>query len=263
METSEENMLEVILRKAADEPAHRPEFYQTLLDSNVYILGSAGEGEGATELQAGSKISIYNWEKQDGTPIIPFFSSFEVLRKSIDSEQPYLQLPAKSLFELTVGATLFLNPKSPYGKEFLPQEVGHMLSVGIGREPIQRVVEKETKVLLGQPSSYPSKMVDSLTQLFVKHKNVKKAYLCLMHDQSLDVKPHLVIGIQAEGDIEIIMRAAGNVAADTAPNGESVDLCHVLENEAGLSNYFITQTKPFYEQTWGSKILSFFKSGKA
>jgi SseB protein C-terminal domain/SseB protein N-terminal domain len=265
VEISEENKLEEILRLAADEPAHRPQFCEVLMNSQVFLLGTTGvkDTDGTMDLKAGSTIEIQHWQKPDGSPVLPFFSSLEVLQKSIEAEESYLVLPVRSLFEMTLGATLFLNPKSDYGKEFVPHEVEQLLSIGISQAPSQRVVEKETKVLLGQPSKYPSKMVDSLTQLLAKHSNVKKAYLALMHDTSVDEKPHLIIGIEAEGDIEKVMREAGNVAGDTAPEGEPVDLYKVNENDSGLSQYFINQTKPFYERKWGSKLKSWLGVGKA
>ena len=129
-------------------------------------------------------------------------------------------------------SNLFLNPKSDYGKEFIPQEIEQLLNNGISQVPSQRVVEKETKVLLGQPSNYPTKMVDSLTQLLVKHKEVKKAYVALMHDRSIDEKPHLLVGIEGDGDLELAMREVGHVAGDTAPAGEAVDLFIVRPDEA-------------------------------
>lgn len=265
MEISEENRLEEALRLAADEPAHRPRFYELLLNSEIYILGTAGESaaEGRVNLETGSKVQIKNWEKQDGSPVIPFFSSLEVLQKSIQSEESYMALPARSLFEITLGATLVLNPKSDYGKEFLPNEIEQLLSTGLNQAPVQRVVEKEIKVLLGQPADYPSKMIDSLTQLFAKHENVKKAYLALMHDTSVDDEPHLIVGIEADGDIEKVIREAGNVASDTIPGNEPVDLYRVNENDAGISQYFINQTEPFYEKRWGGKLKSWFGIGKA
>jgi hypothetical protein len=152
MDAQHENPLEQSLRLAADEPAHRPDFFKTLLNSTVYVLGTAGTDE------------------------------------------------------------------------------GH------GQEPAQRTVEKDTNVLLGQPSQYPSRMVNSLTQLLAKHRNVKRAFLALMHDPSVDQKPHLIIGIEADGDFERVMREAGNVAGDTPPpDGKPVDLYRVQEGGTGLS----------------------------
>ena len=220
MDRFEESELDKILRLAAGEPAHRPQFCEVLMRSEVFLLGStekSGMG-GVVNLEAGNRVQIQHWQKPDGSAVIPFFSSLEVLKDSIEAEESYLALPARSLFEITLGATLVLNPRSNYGKEFVPEEVEHLLSMGVSRVPSRRVVEKETEVLLGQPAHYPTKMIDSLTQFFAKHTDVKKAYLALMHDTSIDEKPHLIIGIETEGDAEKIIREAGNVAGDTAPS---------------------------------------------
>ncbi|MCU0093447.1 enhanced serine sensitivity protein SseB C-terminal domain-containing protein [Pseudomonas koreensis] len=263
MDNQQENTLEKSLRLAADEPAHRPEFFKTLLNSTVYVLGTTGTGDGPVNLEAGSNISIAHWQKPDGTAVIPFFSSLQTLQKSIDSEESYLEIPARSLFEITLGTPLFLNPKYPYGKEFFPEEVRHLLSDEIGQKPVQHTVEKDTRVLLGQPSQYPTKMVNSLTQLLARHRNVKRAFLALMHDASSDQKPHLVVGIEADGDIERVMLEAGNVAADTAPDGEPVDLYRVQEGDPGLGDYFLKQTTPFYERKSAGWLRSLFGFGKA
>lgn len=265
MEMPEENQLEECLRLAADEPAHRPQFYEVLLNSQVYLLGTTGAPgvEGKVNLAQGSTVQLHHWERADGSSVIPFFSSFEVLQRSIESEQSYLALSARSLFEMTQGATLFLNPRSDYGKEFVPQEVEHLLTLGISHAPSERVVEKETRVLLGQPAEYPSKMVDSLTQLLAKHVNVQRAYLALMHDASVDQKPYLTVGIEAEGDVEKVMREAGSVAGDTSPDGEPVYLYRLSSEDAGLSQYFINETTPFYERKWGAKLKSWLGAGRA
>lgn len=263
MDTQQENALEQSLRLAADEPAHRPDFFKTLLSSTVYVLGTAGAGKGHVTLEAGSNISIAHWQRADGSGVVPFFSSLHTLQKSLDSEESYVEIPARSLFEITLGADLFLNPKSPYGKEFLPEEVRHLLSDEMGQKPVQRTVEKDTNVLLGQPSQYPSRMVNSLTQLLAKHRHVKRAFLALMHDPSIDQKPHLIIGIEADGDFERVMREAGNVAGDTAPDGEPVDLYRVQEGGEGLSDYFLNETTPFYERKSAGWLRSLLGFGKA
>jgi hypothetical protein len=249
MEIEQENLLEKLLRQAADEPAHRPDFYKVLLGSDIYALGSAGgAGEGEMNLAAGSKVEIVNWEKQDGASVIPFFSSLQVLQKSIETEQSYLMLPAKSLFEMTLGANLFLNPKSLYGKEFLPEEVRQLLSDGVSGKPVTRIVEKETRILIGQPADYPLKMIDSLTKLLSRHGNVKRAFIELMHDTSVDEKPHLIVGIEADGNVELVMSEAGSVARDTAPDGEAVDFFRISGDDTGLSSYFLNESQPFYER---------------
>src|SRR5207247_2482188 len=142
-------------------------------ESTVFIVTAPGQPvEGRVHFEAGSRVAIQNCTRPDGSTVIPFFSSVEALRRAIEREESYLAMPARDLFELTRGATLFLNLRSEYGKEFLPQEIEALLSTGVNSLPTKRVVEKPTQVLLGQPREYPTAMVSSLTTLLSRHKNV-------------------------------------------------------------------------------------------
>lgn len=264
MEEYAENDLETALRRAANEPAARPEFYQLLVESQVFVLGYADAvEEGDATIPAGSNLSIVNWQRQDGTPVIPFFSSLAALQQAIQDEQPYVALPARAFFELTQGANLVLNPMSSYGKEFFPQEIAAILAVGTNNIAERRVVEKETRVLLGQPKDYPADMVSAVSMLLAKHASVKAAYLALMHTASAQEDSSLVIGLEGDGDLEMVCRQVGTVAADTAPKGQFIDIAIVKQGESGLSEYFLNSTKPFYERSWGTKLKSAFGLGRA
>jgi len=262
MNEPQTNALEMALARAADDPAARPEFYRLLLESDVFVLGHMDGAPADRTVQAGEKISIANWQKQDGTPIVPFFASLPSLQRAIREEQGYLCLGARSLFEITRGATLVLNPTLPYGKEFMPQEVEALLDSGVNQVPARRVVQKETRVLLGQPANYPTAMVESLSRFFAKQPRVTAAYLGLMHDAENEEKPHLVIGIQCDGGYEEIVREAGVVASDTAPKGEVVDIVQVEASDSGISEYFRNSVKPFYTRSWRAKLGSLFGGSK-
>jgi hypothetical protein len=264
MMKQENTELDIALKLAAEEPANRPDFYKTLLESTIYVIGESNGLSGEKTIHAGENISILNWEKNDGTPVIAFFSSLDALKTAINEQVSFLRLPTKSLFEITLGTTLVLNPTSAYSKEFHPSEIEMLLSDGVNRLPIQRVVKQDTNVLLGQPANYPSQLIDSLTTFFSKRPNVVSAYLALMHDQSTDEKPHLIIGIHSEGDFEQIIRDAGVVAGDASPDGESVDMFHIIPDcNEGLSEYFLKEVKPFYMRSWGLKLKSILGFGKA
>lgn len=253
------NDLERALMLATNDPASRSDFYKALMVSDVYVIGFTDtDGEGTTTIPAGEKLSIVNWEKNDGTPVIPFFTSLEALQLALQEESKFVALPAKSFFEMTLGSFLVLNPASAYGKEFFPNEIEALLESGMNQMPTTRVVQKETKVLLGQPANFPSEMVSALTALLAKHSVVKAAYLCLMHDASASEKPSLVVGFEGEGDLTQAMKEAGSVAADTAPNGELVDFAVLNRGDSGLSEYMFKSVKPFYERTWGVKLRSLF-----
>lgn len=244
------NELERKLILAADNPASRPEFYEALMASNVYVIGfTDSEGEGSGIIPAGAKLSIVNWEKNDGTPITPFFTSLEALQRALKEESKYVALPARDFFEMTLGSFLVLNPASPHGKEFFPHEIEALLDTGMNHVSQTRVVQKETKVLLGQPANYPSEMVSALTELLAKHSAVKAAYLCLMQDPSIGEKPTLVVGFEGDQDLTEAMKQAGSVAADTAPKGELVDFTVIKRGEKGIGDYMLNSVEPFYERT--------------
>lgn len=85
---STDNALEQALKLAANEPAHRPAFFNVLLDSTVYVLGDAGSNwiAGAARPEGDEPVTLEHWEKPDGSSAIPFFTSMEALqqdRKSV------------------------------------------------------------------------------------------------------------------------------------------------------------------------------------
>ncbi|KAG6335762.1 hypothetical protein ID866_3316 [Astraeus odoratus] len=156
------NELETLLEQAATEPAHRPAFFRTLLESTVWVPGTAAEGEQVVE---DSALDLLHWEKDDGTSVIPFFTSLEALQEAVEDEQA-------------------------------------------------------------------------------------RAFLCSIKE-SADEKPVLLIGIEADGDIDDIIQAAGSVATDTLPGDEPIDICQVKNGEKGISHFITEHITPFYERRWG------------
>ncbi|MDU7374431.1 MAG: enhanced serine sensitivity protein SseB C-terminal domain-containing protein, partial [Klebsiella michiganensis] len=84
----------------------------------------------------------------------------------------------------------------------------------------------------------------------------KRAFLCSIKD-SADAPANLLIGIEAEGDIEEVIHATGSVATDTLPGDEPIDICQVVEGEKGISHFMIAHITPFYEKRWGSFLRDF------
>ncbi|WP_194206171.1 enhanced serine sensitivity protein SseB [Superficieibacter sp. 1612_C1] len=247
------NELESLLEQAATEPAHRPAFFRTLLESTVWVPGTAAEGEAVV---ADSALDLQHWEKDDGTSVVPFFSSLQALQQAVTAEQAFVVMPVRTLFEMTLGETLFLNAKLPTGKEFTPREISHLIADEGNPLSTQQVLEGGTSLLLSEVAEPPAQMIDSLITLFKTLKTVKRAFICSIKE-SADQQPNLLIGIEAEGDIEEIIHAAGSVASDTLPGDEPVDLCQVTEGEKGISHFMLAHITPFYEKRWGSFLRDF------
>ncbi len=248
------NELETLLEKAATEPAHRPAFFSALLEATVWVPGRAADGEQIVE---DSALDLQHWEKDDGTSVIPFFTSLEALQQAVADEQAFVMMPARTLMAMTLGESLFLNPKLPSGKEFTPREISHLLREEGSPLSTQTVLEGGEALLLSEVAEPPAQMVDSLTTLFKTLKTVKRAFLCSIKERA-DAPANLLIGIEAEGDIEAIIHTTGSVATDTLPGDEPIDICQVVvEGEKGISHFMIAHITPFYEKRWGSFLRDF------
>lgn len=237
--------LEEVLKLAATEPAHRPEFFTLLMEASVWVPGESVEQADA-ELQ--------HWEKEDGTSIIPFFTSEQALQQAVTEEQPFLVMPVRTLFAMTQGETLFLNPKLPVGKEFSPGEISSLLGKEGNALSQQTVLEGGASLLLSEIAEPPAQTIASLTELFAKYKQVRRAWVAHIKEAA-DAKPNLLIGIEADGDIENIIQAAGSVATDTLLEDGPVDICEVVDND-NISHFFTAHITPFYERRWGSFLRS-------
>ena len=118
------------------------------------------------------------------------------------------------------------------------------------------MIEGGQALLLSEVAEPPAQMVDSLTTLFKTLKTVKRAWLCSIKEGA-DAPSNLLIGIEAIGDIDAIIQAAGSVATDTLPGDEPIDICLVTEGEKGVSHFIMAHVTPFYERRWGSFLRDF------
>lgn len=249
--------LEEVLKLAATQPAHRPEFFTLLMAASVWVPGETTE---PGELNA-SAVDLKHWKREDGSSVIPFFTSANVMQQVAGEEQPFLVMPVRTLFALTQGETLFLNPELPSGKEFLPQEIAHLMAENGNALTQHQVLEGGTPLLLSEVTEPPAQMIESLTALFAKYRQVRRAFIAHIRESSGE-QPVLLMGIEADSDIDTIIQAAGSVATDTLLTDEPIDICQVLEHESGISHFFIAHITPFYERRWGS-FLREFKAGVA
>lgn len=246
------NELEDLLEKAATEPAHRPAFFRTLLESTVWVPGTAAQGEAVVE---DSALDLQHWERRRHQRH-SFFTSLEALQQAVEDEQAFVVMPVRTLFEMTLGETLFLNAKLPTGKEFMPREIS--LLIGGEGNPLssQEILEGGESLILSEVAKPPAQMIDSLTTLFKTIKPVKRAFICSIKENE-EAQPNLLIGIEADGDIEEIIQATGSVATDTLPGDEPIDICQVKKGEKGISHFITEHIAPFYERRWGGFLRDF------
>jgi hypothetical protein len=71
---------------------------------------------------------------------------------------------------------MLLNAGLPYGVLWIPEDLAALL----GR-PVERTVEKDTRLMLGTPAQRPDELIQRLTEQFEPVEGVQAAWLALAH----------------------------------------------------------------------------------
>lgn len=244
--------LENLLEKAAKDPAFRPDFYAELMNSELIVLYQPDCNNelksGFVHLEKDTAVKIKQFRSQDGRVIIPIFTDVEAIRKGIKTEENYLQFNAKQLFEITKGASYILNPYSDYAKEFTPEEVSNLLNDTVSQSDTH-IIEKETKVLVGQPRVYPHRLVKALRRYFSKTNIVESAYIVQIFIPDKDKSPHLMVGIRMPSHNPTVLRNAIAVSQPFITKEDLIDFMVVKDNDQ-----LIKDVEPFFKNTILNKI---------
>lgn len=233
-----QNELDNSLAKAAVDPAHRLQFYQDFLQSNIYFIKEGSSSERDREFQI-QPIEI------EGKPYLPIFSSLDRLQEAIKGEVSYIAINAQTFLEIVEGAEIFLNPASDYGKAFTQQEIQSILDGSLWKSTKDYVLPEATEVYLGQPENYPNKLVELLTRLFQRNDRVQKAYLAHFFEPKRDENPHTLIALEVNGEWEKVVAEAGMVAKNIEIPDPPLDFIQIT-GQGGLEDYFIQEVRPFY-----------------
>ena len=131
-----DNELERSLIKATEHPSHQLQFYRELLASDIHVVqqGPAMATTGKVKRKKGRQVRL-QYIEVDGEVFLPFFSSMPRLQAAIDDRAKCLTLNAADFLQMTRGAQLLLNPGSPVGKAFTPEEVAALLDGSIFQDP--------------------------------------------------------------------------------------------------------------------------------
>ena len=244
------NDLEKILHKAAADHSEAPAFYEELMESKIFVLGKpeSEKAQGEFTLEEEQAVIIQHWEREtDQSPVVPFFTSLQMLQHAIDTDEPYLELTTVDLFQLTMGAPLVLNPNSDFGMEFEPEDVAVLLDTDLMVNS-QHILDEQTEVLLGHAENVSEVFTSVLTEFFAKHSEVEAAYIGTIQIPEDDDKEHLMVGIQGQGRfekiIDTIIQKISLLEDDMMY--ETVDFYVIDQDDPDISQFMLENITPFY-----------------
>ena len=244
------NDLEKILHKAAADHNEAPAFYEELMESKIFVLGKpeSEKQDGKFTLEEEQAVIIQHWEREtDQSPVVPFFTSLQMLQQAIDTDEPYLELTTVDLFQLTMGAPLVLNPNSDFGMEFEPEDIAVLLDTDLMVNS-EHILDEQTEVLLGHAENVSEVFTSVLTDFFAKHSEVEAAYIGTIQIPEDDDKEHLMVGIQGQGRfediIDTIIKKISLLEDDMMY--ETVDFYVIDQDDPDISQFMVENIQPFY-----------------
>ncbi|MCK5895588.1 MAG: enhanced serine sensitivity protein SseB C-terminal domain-containing protein [Cocleimonas sp.] len=224
------NPLEQALFNSASDNSLLSTFYDLLMASNVFILGSIiDKQDGTFNINEDQEFDIQHWEnEEDNSPVIPFFTSMQMLQKAIPEDSAYIEIPATSFMEMTLGVSLVLNPNTDYGVELDFADVSSLLNVnpeemlddqqseGLGN--MEEVEEGE--MFLGILDHRPEDLCKAMSNVFSNFPEVETAYMAAIHVPSESKEAHLLVGIEGKGDLDTAIPTIANDIPEKANDSD-------------------------------------------
>lgn len=290
----DENQLEHLIGLAAKQPIYAPVFYSELIASSVFVLLDheilPGEvpsievpslkvsSSKAPSVEASSvtdDTEFLRW-LEGGLPVLPCFTSLCCLRefldemverKLIEAERnfSYRHIPVVDLFQMVAGMAVRVNPITDSGCVLMPDEIAYLLQPAVNMRKVNQISCAED-VSLSALASVPEILLTSLTHLFSKYQQVTRAYLASMDHSAIYRVPQVLVGVEAEGDIDELLCEASNCFGKTAVVEQNplcfMNLTQSVSRESKAARFFAAEL-PFYERRWGQYMHVNFGVGKA
>lgn len=237
----EDFKLDKLLERAIKDPSSRINFYKRLINEKLIVIVNK---KFDADVDRNSVLNITTL--QDGR--VPVFTSKErifdngIIKRYVD----LVEINAKKLFEITKGATLILNPYSKYNKKIVPEEIEQILDgrIFLADNPTEIMVNRNSKPVVGEPTEYPTEIIDALKNLFSQRHDVQCAYFGWAYLYDSNDKPHYIFGIKTNGNIDQIICDAGDIVRGFLSKDDFVDFINM--NSKGEIIDYLKSTEPFY-----------------
>jgi len=201
-------------------------FEKFIVGETLYVATPEVHLEGMVTLKADTKVQLLNVQLNDGRQAAAVFTSPERVGEMF-GEVGYMGIQGRALFEMIRTQPAVLNPGQPYGVLWEPESMAVMLGL-----PRERVVQKDTLIMLGSPADPPAELIVRLKAAFSAIPQIDAAWLALAvwqesHEQSwyLDVRTTTT-------DHELIRRTLPTAIDGVDLKGHPLDM---VINQTGLS----------------------------
>ncbi|MDX6695773.1 MAG: hypothetical protein QOF02_3376 [Blastocatellia bacterium] len=234
------NELERLLLAAFTDPTVRPQFYRTLLESELFFIVFYDE----------IGIGIQPARNGDGEEVIPACLTLDRLKEFARGagfkEYKHEHSSGRELLTIVEKTNVILNPSTACAKILSPADIRGLLDGSMIKNLKIISIDRHESSLLSEPTAYPQEMIDDLKASFAFSNLVETAYLAQMHQDNRQ-HPQLVLGLEVEEGydpdeaMEIVMESLGD--------DEFITFLKLGDDD--ISAYMRESLTPFYERSDG------------
>lgn len=168
------NMVEQQLVAAANGGLEQQKaFERFILDETLYVATPEVPDAETVTFSQGETIRLLNVPLNDGRQAAAVFTAPQRVAEAF-GEVGYIGIEGRVLFEMIRATPAVLNPGQDYGVVWEPDSIAAMLGLAV-----ERVVEKDTKIMLGFPADPPAGLIERLKTAFAAVPEVEAAWLAL------------------------------------------------------------------------------------
>lgn len=237
------NDLDRLLALATQEPEHSTAFYRLLLQSEVYVLVLEGE-----RVTAEGKIRFVMWRGEDGTHVVPIFSSRAAVRRALRKGWEALRLRGCVVLDGCRGTTVVLNPNEAYYCRLTSADIVNLLDTGSPDLPASAMPTTGDTIGLDDATDVPLGLRESLATLLAKHAGVERGYLLRRHRSGMEPS-WLVALVSNVESLQAASKAVAGLAAKhhAARPVETIRLMPrsviMADIERSISPFFVRDTQ--------------------
>ncbi len=237
--------LDEMLLAAINDESLRNDFLQTLLDSEIFVIGQ----KIVTNRRDGTPIDGLNLmgiNFEEGKKAQIFFTSMDMVKKCFgEEEMPVLAVKCRDFFKMTIGSVAVLNPKCNCTKLFSPAEIMGLLGVAASDyEGDINLSDTEVRVEQYKREDLPLDMVYELKKFFDDDGSVNSAYVGKIF--SRHTRPHPLFIIDFDGDRDTLFPKIGDVIRPYFVN--EVDGVEILDAKSEMAPKLIPGMTSFYKR---------------
>ena len=177
---------------------------------------SIPSGEGIVNLKKDTIMQFASVAGEDDTIWLPTFTDWTEFEKVYDKnvlsgnvvtydDLVTLSEKMEGIVINCKGISLRINEKNKKMIEEYKKEKNNPKAASVN----EYIVKKDTKVMLGEPKEYPSKMIEAIKEYMKKQKSIKKSYLRLMIKDN--EKSYLIV-VDFDGKKEELFKGIADIA---------------------------------------------------